>query len=137
LRALGGLLREPDLYPREAVLELLRRFLWSLNDESGAVPWGVPEAMGEVLAARPEFRADFLPILCGMLTEEEALQTGAIERGVFRALARIGGGVRERCPGIERVVEGAAEGHPDALTREEAARALAAIRGAGGPEPAD
>ena len=82
VRALGVLAREPGLLTDARVHDLLQRFLWALNDESGAVPYGVPEAMGEILAARPEHRAAMLPILCGMLTEEETFQTGAVERGL-------------------------------------------------------
>ena len=48
-----------------------RRFFWALNDESGAVPYGVPEAVGEILAVRPEMQPTFLSILCAHLTEED------------------------------------------------------------------
>ena len=88
VRALGALAREPGVLADARVLDLLQRFLWALNDESGAVPFGVPEAIGEILAARPEHRASILPILCGMLTEEETFQTGPVERGIYWALGR-------------------------------------------------
>ncbi|MBW2457267.1 MAG: hypothetical protein JRI68_22355, partial [Deltaproteobacteria bacterium] len=51
--ALGVVAGDRSLVSDERAADLLRRFLWSLNDESGAVPYGVPEAMGEVLARRP------------------------------------------------------------------------------------
>jgi AraC family transcriptional regulator of adaptative response/methylated-DNA-[protein]-cysteine methyltransferase len=73
----------------EKATELLRRFFWALNDESGAVPYGVPEAIGAILAVRPELQAQFLPILRSMVTEEDMLQTGPIEKGVLWALERI------------------------------------------------
>jgi len=131
VRALGLLARAPGLLADDAVLELLRRFLWALNDESGAVPFGIPEAMGEILAARPGFRPAFLPILCGMLTEEEALQTGPVERGVIWAVGRVGPDALRFSPDLDRVLAEAAERHPDPETREEAVRALAGIRGEG------
>ena len=88
VRALGALAREPGVLADARLVDLLQRFLWALNDESGTMPFGVPEAIGEILAARPDHRASILPILCGMLTEEETFQTGAVERGIYWALGR-------------------------------------------------
>jgi len=34
----------------EAARNFMRRFMWSLNDESGNIGWGLPEVMGETLA---------------------------------------------------------------------------------------
>ncbi|MGM0403949.1 MAG: DVU0298 family protein [Thermodesulfobacteriota bacterium] len=34
----------------ESARIIMRRLLWMLNDESGGIGWGVPEAMGEILA---------------------------------------------------------------------------------------
>jgi hypothetical protein len=124
VRAFGALAREPGLVTEARVLDLLHRFLWALNDESGAVPFGVPEAVGEILAARPRHRPSILPVLCGMLTEEETFQTGAVERGIYWALGRIGPGVLAHCPQILEVVETAARSHPDAETRSTAATTL-------------
>ena len=104
VRALGALARAPGILTEARALDLLQRFLWALNDESGAVPYGVPEAIGEILAARPEHRASILPILCGMLTEEETFQTGAVERGIDWALGRIGPDVVSHCPHVVDVV---------------------------------
>ncbi len=119
---------------------LLQRFLWALNDESGAVPYGVPEAIGEILAARPGHRASILPILCGMLTEEETFQTGAVERGIYWALGRVGADALTHCPKVLDVVATAARSHPDAQTRAAAAAALAALEptvtSPPGPSPA-
>ncbi len=33
----------------EAARIIMRRFLWSLNDESGGIGWGAPEAMAEIM----------------------------------------------------------------------------------------
>ncbi|NTV33768.1 MAG: hypothetical protein HGA50_10810, partial [Deltaproteobacteria bacterium] len=40
-------LAESDL---EAARVIMRRLMWTLNDESGGIGWGSPEAMGEILA---------------------------------------------------------------------------------------
>lgn len=128
IRALGALARAPGVLSDARVHDLLQRFLWALNDESGAVPYGVPEAMGEILAARPERRASIVPILAGMLTEDDTFQTGVVECGLYRALGRIGPDVVSHCPDALDVVSKAARSHPDARTRAAAAEALAAFR---------
>jgi hypothetical protein len=123
----GALAGQPGLLTDARLLDLLQRFLWALNDESGAVPFGVPEAIGEILAARPEHRASLLPILCGMLTNAETFQTGPVERGLYWALGRIGPDVCHYCPAVPGVVAAAARSHPDAETRATAAAAFAQL----------
>lgn len=127
VRMLGVLARQPGLVTAARLHDLLQRLLWALNDESGTVPFGVPEAIGEILAARPEHRPSILPILCGMLTEQETFQTGPVERGIYWALGRIGPDVLDHCPGVPAAIAAAARSHPDAETRATAAVALARL----------
>jgi len=124
IRALGALARAEGVLTDARVHDLLQRFLWALNDESGAVPYGVPEAMGEILAARPAQRASMVPILTGMLTEDDTYQTGVVERGIYWALGRIGPDVVVHCPEALDVLSAAAREHPDMETRTVAAMAL-------------
>jgi hypothetical protein len=121
VRSLGLVMGRPGIISGDKIRELLRRFFWSLNDESGAVPFGVPEAIGEVLAVRPEFQSEFLPLLCSLAYESEVVQTGLIERGVFWALGRVGQAVALSCPEAAATVTRAARDHPDPATRRVAA----------------
>jgi len=125
--AIGFLVAQRDLLDETGVRELLRRLLWALNDESGAVPFGVPEALGEILARRTELQDEFLPILASLLTDEEMLQTGPIERGVLWALGRVGPPVQTQSPEAVRAVRAAATAHPDRETRRTAEEALLRI----------
>lgn len=125
--ALGAVAADRRVMDEQRTLDLLRRFVWALNDESGAVPYGVPEAIGEVLTVRPEFRQAFLPILCALLTEDDMSQTGPIERGAIWAVGRVGPPVARYSSAVVAAVEQAAESHPDAETRAVAARSLDAI----------
>lgn len=127
IRALGVVVGSGQIVSRRKTTELLRRFLWALNDESGAVPYGVPEAIGEILAVRPELQGDFLPLLCSLVTDEDMIQTGPIERGALWALGRVGPPVTRCSPEAVATVKAAATGHPDAETREIAARSLALL----------
>lgn len=127
VRTLGMVVSDGQLVSRERATELLRRFVWALNDESGAVPYGVPEAIGEILAVRPELREAFLPMLCSLLTDEEMLQTGPIERGVLWALGRVGPAVARCSPEAVEGLRVASETHPDCETRKVAAWSLASV----------
>jgi methylated-DNA-[protein]-cysteine S-methyltransferase len=93
VRAFERVAGDREIVSHERAIELLRRFFWALNDESGAVPYGVPEAIGAILAVRPELQPEYLPILRSMIHEEGMLQTGPIEQGVRWALGRIGVGL--------------------------------------------
>ncbi len=125
--ALGVVVGDPSLVSDDRAADLMRRFLWSLNDESGAVPYGVAEAMGEVLAQRPALQTDFLSPLCSMLTVDEMSQTGRIERGVVWALGRLGPCVATCCPDAVAAIERAAADHVDELTRQTARESLRQI----------
>jgi len=125
----GVLVGEKELVSQGQATDLLRRLFWALNDESGAVPWGVPETIGEILAARPELQGVFLPILCSLVTDADMLQTGAIERGVLWALGRVGSPVTRCSTEAVAALRQASETHPDRETREVAARSLASVLG--------
>jgi hypothetical protein len=135
VRALGAVAGAPEVLDQQRISELLRRFVWALNDESGAVPFGVAEAMGEILAARPEFQPAYLPILCSLLTEPEMAQTGAIERGAVWALGRVGPAVAATAPEAVAALARLAQAHPDPETRAVAGRSLKRIIAAGGVPP--
>ncbi|RLB65352.1 MAG: hypothetical protein DRI90_02250 [Deltaproteobacteria bacterium] len=127
VRALGQVVGDQSLVTEDRAVDQLRRFMWALNDESGAVPYGVPEAIGEVLVQRPELQDAFLPPLCSMLTVAEMAQTGRIERGVVWALGRVGPVVATCCPEAVAVIEQAATDHADEQTRLTAQAALQVI----------
>ncbi|OQY53223.1 MAG: hypothetical protein B6230_00725 [Desulfobacteraceae bacterium 4572_89] len=63
---------------------LMRRIMWNLNDESGGIGWGSPEAMGEILSKSPELALEFKSILFsyldprGNFLEHEVLQRGVL-----------------------------------------------------------
>jgi hypothetical protein len=66
----------------EAGRNAFRRLLWMLNEESGGSGWGVPEAMGDILARHEGLAREFAPILVsyarpdGNFLEYEPLQAG-------------------------------------------------------------
>lgn len=68
----------------ESARIVMRRLMWHLNDESGGIGWGVPEAMGESLARHPGLAEEYSKILVsyilpgGNFLEHEALQCGVL-----------------------------------------------------------
>lgn len=68
----------------ERVRILMRKFLWYLNDESGGMGWGVPEAMGEVMVNCERMGLEFGFILVSYLDPEgNFLEHEALQRGVL------------------------------------------------------
>ncbi len=68
----------------EAARVVMRRLMWNLNDESGGIGWGSPEAMGEIMAQSPKIASEFRNILVSYIREDgnyleyEMLQRGAV-----------------------------------------------------------
>jgi len=58
--------------------------MWSLNDESGGIGWGAPEAMGEIIASHEGLAKEYASVLIsyvrgnGNFLEYEPLQRGAV-----------------------------------------------------------
>ncbi|MEE4114516.1 MAG: HEAT repeat domain-containing protein [Desulfobacteraceae bacterium] len=68
----------------ESARVVMRRFMWNLNDESGGIGWGSPEAMGEITAGHAGLADEFARILIsyidprGNFLEHESLQRGSL-----------------------------------------------------------
>jgi len=63
---------------------VIRRFMWNLNEESGGIGWGCPEAMGECTARSARLADEYGCILISYLhpghnyIEHPALQAGVL-----------------------------------------------------------
>ena len=68
----------------ESARVVMRRLMWNLNDESGGIGWGSPEAMGEITAGHAGLANEFASILvsyinpAGNFLELELLQRGSL-----------------------------------------------------------
>ena len=62
----------------ERARTVMRRFLWMLNDESGGIGWGVPEAMAEVMFYSPPLGREYLHMLVSYTKDDgpELFQDG-------------------------------------------------------------
>ncbi len=76
---------------------VMRRFLWMLNDESGGIGWGVPEAMAESMHADERLALEYHHMLVSYTLDDgpELFQDGnfievpALQQGVLWGLARV------------------------------------------------
>lgn len=88
----------------ESARVIMRRFLWSLNDESGGIGWGAPEAMAEIMANHPVLADEYLHMLVSYIQEDgdELYQDGnfielpMLQRGILWGLGRLAGSYRQR-----------------------------------------
>jgi HEAT repeat protein len=85
---------EKDL---EAGRIVMRRFLWSLNDESGGIGWGGPESMAEIMCRSSSLRKEYLHMLISYMREdgEDLFQDGnylelpMLQRGLLWGIGRL------------------------------------------------
>ncbi|MBT8334049.1 MAG: HEAT repeat domain-containing protein [Deltaproteobacteria bacterium] len=87
-------LAEKDL---EGARTIMRRFLWMLNDESGGIGWGIPEAMGEVMYCHEILAQEYIHMLVSYTLDDgpEPFQDGnfielpMLQQGVLWGLNRV------------------------------------------------
>ncbi len=75
---------------------IMRRFLWSLNDESGGIGWGAPESLGEIMCKQTKLAKEYLHMLISYTRDDgpELFQDGnylelpELQRGLLWGLGR-------------------------------------------------
>jgi hypothetical protein len=76
----------------ESARVTMRRLMWHLNDESGGIGWGAPEAMGETLARSRPLALEFHRILVSYIQPEgNFLEHPILQRGALWAVGRLAG----------------------------------------------
>ena len=81
----------------EAARIVMRRFLWSLNDESGGIGWGGPEAMAEIMCHSAPLRKEYLHMLISYMREDgdglfedgNYLELPMLQRGLLWGIGRL------------------------------------------------
>jgi len=80
-------LAEKDM---ESARVIMRRLMWNLNDESGGIGWGTPEAMGEILARHNGLAGEYASILLSYAREDGNFQEHELmQRGVLWGIGRV------------------------------------------------
>jgi HEAT repeat protein len=90
VRVMGAVAAELASEDLEGARVVMRRMMWNLNDESGGIGWGVPEAMAEVLVRHEGLAREFVNILASY-TREDAnyLEHEPLQKGLLWGIARL------------------------------------------------
>jgi len=84
ITAIGAIVAKLADEDMEGARVIIRRLMWNLNDESGGIGWGSPEAMGEILARHEGLAREYVHILLsytkngGNYLEHDILQRGLL-----------------------------------------------------------
>ncbi|MBW1910850.1 MAG: HEAT repeat domain-containing protein [Deltaproteobacteria bacterium] len=74
----------------EAARIIMRRLMWNLNDESGGIGWGSPEAMGETLARHEGLAKEYARILLSYARQDgNYLEHEVLQRGLLWGIGRL------------------------------------------------
>ena len=88
--ALGVVMADLAKEDMEAARNIMRRLMWSLNDESGSVGWGVPEAMAEIMANHEGLAEEYAHILVAYMREDGLYwEFLPLQRGLMWGVGRL------------------------------------------------
>ncbi len=74
----------------ESARIILRRMMWQLNDESGGIGWGCPEAMGDITARNERLAEEFHQILTSYaMADGNFLEHPVLQRGLLWGIGRL------------------------------------------------
>jgi hypothetical protein len=69
---------------------ILRRLMWNLNNESGGIGWGSPEAVGETLARHEDLAKEYAGILLSYARQDgNYLENEVLQRGLLWGIGRL------------------------------------------------
>jgi len=90
VRAMGKVVAKMASENLESARVVMRRLMWSLNDESGGIGWGAPEAMGEIMAQDKRLADEYYKILLSYVDEEgNFLEYKPLRKGAIWAIERL------------------------------------------------
>ena len=90
ITAMGAVVENLARKDMESARVILRRLMWSLNDESGGIGWGAPEAMAEVMARHEGLAREYSRMLISYMDYEgNFLEYEGLQRGVLWGLVRL------------------------------------------------
>ena len=89
--AMGAVVSEMAARDMEPARIVMRRLIWNLNDESGGIGWGSPEAMGEIMAQSRRLAEEFGCILVSYVRPDmNYLEHEDLQKGLIWGLGRLG-----------------------------------------------
>ncbi|MGO9569416.1 MAG: DVU0298 family protein [Desulfomonilaceae bacterium] len=90
ITAMGAVVENLAREDMEGARVIMRRLMWSLNEESGGIGWGAPEALAEIMAWHEGLAREFSHILISYMDYEgNFLEYDGLQRGVLWGLVRL------------------------------------------------
>jgi len=74
----------------ESARVVMRRLMWNLNDESGGIGWGSPEAMGEIMVRQTILAEEYHNIIISyIMPDGNYIEHEILQRGVLWGIGRL------------------------------------------------
>jgi len=90
ITAMGAVVAHLAEQDMESARVVMRRLIWNLNDESGGIGWGSPEAMGEIMAHHFRLAEEYAFLLVSYVNEQgNYIEHPILQRGVLWGLGRL------------------------------------------------
>ena len=90
----------------EAAKNIIRRLMWHLNEESGNIGWGIPNAFAEILAASAPLAKDFHRILISYIIDlghdDNFCDHDILRRSCYWGIGRLAQARPEMCLGARK-----------------------------------
>jgi len=88
--AMGVVVSNLADHDMESARVIMRRLIWNLNDESGGIGWGSPEAMGEIMARHDRLAEEYHKILISyIMPDGNYIEHEILQRGVLWGIGRL------------------------------------------------
>lgn len=90
ITAMGAVTSRLATVEMEHARTVMRRLMWNLNDESGGIGWGSPEAMGEIMARSAPLADEYANILVSYINPAgNFIEHNMLRRGVLWGIGRL------------------------------------------------
>jgi len=90
ITAMGAVVSRLAEQDMESARVVMRRLIWNLNDESGGIGWGSPEAMGEIMSRHFRLAEEYAFLLVSYVNEQgNYIEHPILQRGVLWGLGRL------------------------------------------------
>lgn len=90
ITAMGLVVAQMADQDMESARVVMRRLMWNINDESGGIGWGSPEAMGQILACHPQLADEYGRLLESYIREDgNYLEHPDLQAGVLWGIGRL------------------------------------------------
>jgi len=90
ITAMGSIVAEIADKNIDQARVIMRRLMWNLNDESGGIGWGSPEAMGAILSRHEGLSKEYAHLLLSYAMEDgNYLEHEMLQHDLLRGIGRL------------------------------------------------